>query len=320
MFGKEALGLDQFFRSLQFESVVEKEFAALDTAIRKLLEAYAAGVNNYVATATSLPIEFNLMGVSFAQWTVKDSLMIMKTLAFLDSSTHWQLTALRFSLRSLLGRNLAERLVPLNGLHSILPQYSVISTMEDVDLKFFNKKLASPASRTASEERRSSDRRGKTGESNKTVAARKHGGVRGANAWAVRGKSTESGSAMLVFDFFTDHRVPAEYYLVCVKYPGKGQKVMGATVAGVPVVLFGRNENVSWGMTDSAIENMDLYSVKFSPDGKRYRYGQGWKELEVHEEIIKVKGSNDYIMKVYRTRHGPVLNITAGSSVDTILK
>jgi penicillin G amidase len=44
---------------------------------RNLLEAYAAGVNQAIAAARMLPIEFTLLGYRPGSWRPKDSILLM---------------------------------------------------------------------------------------------------------------------------------------------------------------------------------------------------------------------------------------------------
>ena len=68
MFGSGGLIFDKFFRSLQFMSVIEEDYKHLNATYKNYLEAYAAGINEYVRVGV-MPIEFKLMNVKFEEWT-----------------------------------------------------------------------------------------------------------------------------------------------------------------------------------------------------------------------------------------------------------
>ncbi len=311
MFGRDALGMDKFVRALQFGWALERELGGLTNRTRGLLEAYAEGINSYVASAWVKPLEFYALGISFTPWTVADSLTIMKFLSFFLSGG-WQLSALRTGLKEILGRGLAERLVPIGPVSSVFPQHSVLSNV-----------LSDPPSRNSSV--KSPHPPPAPNSKAKTAAAsapgRRPSGFRGSNSWVVHGSHTQSGAPMLATDPHTDHRIPGELYLACVKYPGKGPKLMGATVAGLPLVVFGRNEHVAWGLTTSMVENMDLYWVNVSADGKRYWHDKTWKDIAVTEETIKIRGETvPVIQQTQRTHHGPVLPFPLDPAVGNMLE
>ena len=62
--GPAALDTDRFLRTLDIRRVAEANVRALDADSRRLLAAYAAGVNAFLATKPILPPEFWLLGVT----------------------------------------------------------------------------------------------------------------------------------------------------------------------------------------------------------------------------------------------------------------
>jgi len=61
--GEPALETDRFLRTIGVSRAAEADLAALDVTTRSYLEAYAMGVNAYVAAhADRLPVEFRLLG------------------------------------------------------------------------------------------------------------------------------------------------------------------------------------------------------------------------------------------------------------------
>jgi penicillin amidase len=82
LFGAPALGSDVQLRTLGLRRAAEASLPALAPATRAALEAYAAGVNAWVA-AHPLPPEYGLLEITaFAPWTPVDSLAIAKLIAF----------------------------------------------------------------------------------------------------------------------------------------------------------------------------------------------------------------------------------------------
>ncbi len=97
-----ALEQDKQHRTLGFAYVAEAEVAQASPQSRALLEAYARGVNAYVATldARSLPPEFQILQYRPKPWTAADSLLIVK-LFFEALSSTWRLDLMREAIASL---------------------------------------------------------------------------------------------------------------------------------------------------------------------------------------------------------------------------
>ncbi len=300
MFGKDALDLDKYFRSLQFDPIIDAEYEALSPANKSFLQAYADGVNAYVKTARIFPIEFKLIGMDFAPWTVKDSLHVFKLLSFMMAS-HWQLTSVRSGIADKYGPELAELLVPFREKDSFFDEVTIIPETGEKKKqeKAWEKKPATP----------------------EELKAKINGSVfkelpqhiksntlpKGSNAWAVHGNHTVSGKPILSNDPHLAHGIPSEFYMVALKYP-QGPTITGATLSGLPLIVIGRNEKVAWGVTMSLIENVDLYNIKLNTEKTHYFYNGAWKPLKIRQEIIKVKGGEPIKYLVYATHHGPIMD------------
>ena len=99
--GEATLSTDRFLRALDFYRRVERAWPKLDADVRATFEAYAAGVNAYLATRGGpfhpLPPEFLILGVEPEPWTAFDSMAVLKLLA-LDLAGNWSSELLRFRL------------------------------------------------------------------------------------------------------------------------------------------------------------------------------------------------------------------------------
>ena len=102
IFGKSALEEDKRWRRFGFAKISDESVAFLSPGLRSALDAYARGVNAYIATLDdkSLPIEFRILQFRPRPWTASDSIVVGKILADALSST-WRNDLLRASLQSL---------------------------------------------------------------------------------------------------------------------------------------------------------------------------------------------------------------------------
>jgi len=95
--GPGALETDRFLRTLGVRRSAEANLRTLDAETRKLLEAYAAGVNAFLAEAPVLPLEFWLTGARPEPWTAADSVGWVKMMAW-DLGGNWRNELLRMRL------------------------------------------------------------------------------------------------------------------------------------------------------------------------------------------------------------------------------
>jgi len=94
--GEFSVEQDKQHRTLGFAQEVEAEIARSSAGTRAVLEAYARGVNAYIASldAKSLPTEFQILQYKPKPWTPADSLLVGKLFAEALSNT-WRLDIMR---------------------------------------------------------------------------------------------------------------------------------------------------------------------------------------------------------------------------------
>ena len=134
MFGPKAVNMDKFQLTVGFRRVATETWNTpdmLETEERELLQAYADGVNDYLAgvgffnsdhTAYLLPPEFHVLGIKEVEpWHPIDSLVIMRLMNF-HLSYNWSQDLLREIFGDLEDgalKDLVEELVPFNAENSI---------------------------------------------------------------------------------------------------------------------------------------------------------------------------------------------------------
>src|SRR6185369_4878514 len=80
--GAGGLEADRFLRTLGVRRSAEANLRTLDAETRKQLDAYAAGVNAFLAAGPVLPPEFWLTGARPEPWTPADSVSWIKMMAW----------------------------------------------------------------------------------------------------------------------------------------------------------------------------------------------------------------------------------------------
>jgi penicillin amidase len=130
----------------------------------------------------------------------------------------------------------------------------------------------------------------------------------GSNAWAVSGRHTAHGGAVLCNDSHRALDSPNVYWqchLTCPEF-----SVIGAAFPGVPgFPHFGHNGQVAWAITHAGADTQDLYLEWFDENRPGwYRTEDGWAQAAQRTETIGVHGAGPVTTTVWTTRHGPVVH------------
>jgi penicillin G amidase len=293
MAGEGMLAIDKFIRTLGFYRLAQSSVAALSPDAQDYLQAYADGVNAWLAThKNSLPPELLLMGGAPEPWTPADTLVWGKLMA-LKLSGNSKLEMLRARLAGRLSPSRMEALFPETpGPITIEPRRGAPSEAGQS-----GRRASLPAAMPAFAQ--SDPAHGAS-----LLSSFQNGA---SNEWVVAGQHTASGKPILANDPHLDFEAPILWYLARIVTPE--MSIKGATVPGVPGVLLGQNDAVAWGFTTTDSDVQDLIIETLDPkDGNRYLTPEGSAEFETRSEIIRVKGAPDAVLAVRATRHGPVLS------------
>ena len=139
-----------------------------------------------------------------------------------------------------------------------------------------------------------------------------HGeGEVGSNNWAVDGRRSGTGAAIVANDMHLGLMVPNTWYRARLIYtdPELGQQdIVGVTMPGAPAVVAGSNRYLAWALTASCLDTTDLVKLELDPaNPRRYRTPSGWQEFQQFAETIHVRGGTNVELAVAETIWGPVV-------------
>ncbi len=308
IFGNSTLEEDKRRRAYGFAVVAEAAVASLTPQLRRVIDAYARGVNAYIASLNEqkMPLEFKLLGYKPREWRAADTLVVGKNLAEALSTT-WRTDLFRAALADLSPERRAALLPEASPLDVLVvgqdePRRKDTRTQvpQSLTSHFSTQALAALAA-DAELSSRTLARVGLAAEDG-----------RASNNWVVAGARTASGKPMLANDPHLSPSAPAIWHMVSLSAPSL--RVAGVTVPGMPGVIIGHNEHIVWGMTNLGPDVQDLYIEKFdSSNPRRYMTPAGWREAEVRREEIRVRKNftdtqTDVVpYDVTVTRHGPII-------------
>jgi penicillin G amidase len=291
VFGKDSVDQDIWFRTLGLYRSAESAWWALSPEARASLTAYADGVNAWLAGQPVLPLEFTLLGIRPEPWTVRDSLAWIKVFALNLGGNH----------RQEMERLLASQVVAPDQLHTLFPDYP-----DDAPTT------------VASLSRQGGDGLARLVELERGIQSElKIGGKQvGSNAWAVSGRVSRDGRALLANDPHLGLQIPSLWYVVALE--GDTLDAAGMGLVGLPVVIFGRNRSVAWGGTNLMADVQDIYLEQARPDDPRQYDAAGkWASFAERTEVIQVRQDFPAFLrsplqpvrvKVRTSRHGPIVS------------
>ncbi|MEZ0091561.1 penicillin acylase family protein [Streptacidiphilus sp. EB129] len=134
----------------------------------------------------------------------------------------------------------------------------------------------------------------------------------GSNSWVVAGSHTTTTKPLLANDPHLGPGVPSVWYqmgLHCTTVSAAcPYDVTGFTFAGMPGVVIGHNQSISWGFTNLGADVQDLYLEQVTgPD--TYLYDNQDQKFTTRTETIKVAGGPDQTVTVRTTADGmPIIS------------
>ena len=290
--GKLALEHDKTQRKHQFRKVARQVVDQMSSDNRAILNAYTAGVNEGLADLKSKPFEYWLLSVEPEPWKNEDSFLTVFSMYMDLNDNEFLLDDTKGFLAKVASSEVIDFLSPLRTRwdSSLVPMELPIPETPDsseVDLK------SKPVEFYA----------GLTGQ---TVPD----SFIGSNNWAVSGKLTESGAAIVEDDMHLAHRVPTIWYRAQFNYPhptAGDVQITGVTLPGAPIMVVGSNGHIAWGFTNSYGDWVDLVSLEMTDDS-HYMAEAGPVALESWQETIVVKGEDPVVVEYQQSRWGPVVD------------
>ena len=304
--GEAAVPADTFLRTIGFRRAAEEALRSAAPEVRALLEAYAAGVNAFVAADHARPIELRILlrgaPVDVEPWTPVDSLVWGKMMAWdLSRNATDEIRLARFV--EALGPERANELLPVNAAEP------TILTAEE-----WAPGSSAPATADGSRLTAHGPWRSLTAAFATLEPLGLDGGEAvGSNSWVVAGSRTASSFPLLANDPHLKLRMPPVWYLASIEAPGLS--VSGATLPGVPFVIVGRNARIAWGVTSLEPDVQDLFVERTDPAHPgRYLHRGEWKPFISRVERIRVRGAAEVSVTVRESVHGPIVgDVMAGA-------
>jgi penicillin amidase len=275
--GSEALELDLTARTVGLHRIAEAEWESLPDESRRLVAAYSRGVNALIDDCRSnLPVEFALLDYAPDPWRPQDCLAI-------TGEFRWYLTG-RFPVIAI--PELARRTLGAGALYEAFLQAEADA---EAILPQGSYRPGKPAA-------------GGVGR----AGGDPHEG-HGSNNWVISGTKAPGGMPILASDPHIAFAAVSCWHEIRLK--GGSFNVAGIAYAGMPAILFGRNDRVTWGITNNICSLRDLYQERTDPDHPGCFLHDGrWEPARETLETIHVKGGDPVRKTIRSSRNGPIVD------------
>jgi len=320
MFGASQVPTDTFLRTLGWRRIAEQEIEMLSDRSLRILDAYAEGVNAYVAgrSGAELSLEYAVLALQNPDyqpepWVPADSVAWLKALA-------WDL---RGNMGDEIYRAVMSASMGIEATEELFPEYPYAENRPIVEIgavvdgtfdqdAMENSGGAPRAARAPVDYVRAVDALASA-----DAAARSleellgpSGPGIGSNSWAVAGSKTDTGMPLLANDPHLAPAMPSLWYqsaLRCTTFDDDcNYDVSGWTMAGLPGVFIGHNATIAWGFTNLGPDVTDLVLHQLR-DGSYLYDGRMWP-LEIRTEEIAVAGEEPVEITIRSTPDGPIIS------------
>jgi len=283
LFGEFALDTDRITRTFGFNRLGRVDWENISDELRSGVLAYTAGINAYLdQKRLKLPLEFTMLGHRPDPWTPEDTMAFSRVMLW-QLSHAWQGEIIRAEIAEKVG---AENAAALE-IH--YPAGNPITLPKGIEFNALDP----------------------DGTLRKTPGPFLDRG-KGSNGWVVSPSRSESGNAVLCNDMHLALSMPSLWYQIHL-VAGEELQVTGVSLPGLPMVLVGHNDRISWGMALAFTDAEDLF-VEQIDSQNRYLFKDEWRDLEIIDETIEVKKKVlPHLEKVMLTHHGPIISDVVGS-------
>lgn len=327
--GATALESDKLQRQLGLTRTANEEWQSLEpgSPTREVLQAYADGINEVIKKqndSNQLPLLFKLFGYKPQPWQPQDTLVLKGVLAQMMSLTSMPVSMALLS--DTLGEERAMELFPVLPPNEQYPfdtgpyeRHDLAEMPLSAEHYYMKKSGQDEPTVVSSNENKSQNLTQVAMQKSITASALSvlsrfeslppqaiHEDSN-SNAWIVGGQKTESGKPLLAGDPHLSMTLPSIWYQMEMEAPD--YQVSGVTVPGIPFPLIGRNEHISWSMTNGQTQQSFFYKEQMDEAHPDQYYWQGaWRKLQHTVEEIAVKGSAPVQLDIAATVHGPIID------------
>lgn len=314
--GKEALATDKFMRSFDLWKTAQVQWKKLSKRSKSILEAYTKGVNFFLEESKgSLPFEFGAMDYTPEQWDGLDCLVIGKVMSMELSMSMWADIAFG-ELATRIGTERAKQLLPDYPVDApvIIPTKNPSAPLPTRDTTLYSSYIKDKNVENTM------IAMGNILNHNRTFLGFTGSG-NGSNCWTMRKTHDTKSVAILANDPHLSLSLPARWYPAHLTT--KSSNIIGMTIAGLPSFIIGRNDNITWGITNMMADDFDYFVEKTDPKNNNYYFDEqgNRKKFSYRRDTIMVRDDEPYIYDIrFTSRSGVISDAHLLGTTPALLK
>ena len=289
--GVATLKVDKRNRIHRLRSRATRALSEMTAEDALILNAYVAGVNAGLGSLDAKPFEYFILGVSPKPWRLDDVLLV------------------GYSMFMVLHDENASRDIKRALVHRVVPP-EVYAWLYPSGTKW-DAPLIGEARGPAGIPSAKQFNLGDSILPEDTAPPNEEAGspFLGSNNWAVSGKLSKNGRAIIANDMHLSLRVPNVFYRLRLVIKGDNElDFNGVSLPGTPVVVAGSNGRVAWGFTNSYGDWSDAVILRPGSQPDSYLTPEGERTIVHHKEQINIKGELPREIVVRETIWGPLLD------------
>ncbi|MDE0282622.1 MAG: penicillin acylase family protein [Gammaproteobacteria bacterium] len=281
LLGPFVLEQDREIRLHRFREQARKIAAGLSETEHAILYAYTEGVNQGLKALPVWPFPYAFFLTRPEPWKPEDSILSLFAMHLVLQGGHWKYDSVVGFLHETFGADVANFLAPV-GSHYDAP-------LDDTPIPLYTPRVP---------EAHEIDLRDIPLNPENLKDVRMSWENPGSNAFAVSGKLTSHGSALLANDMHLVLLVPNIWYRMHWQWAdaGKDRMASGLTLPGLPWLIAGSNGQIAWGFTNSNVDTQDL--IVLDPEEP---------SLATVEEVLEVRLGADEKLTYEISAWGPVI-------------
>jgi len=303
------------------EAEFQQQFKKLPAKARIAFQAFADGVNRFLAEADAdpslAPAEFSLLGLDPEPWSVTDTMAIA------------MLQIRRF------GQSGGGELDNARVLLDLLDAFPVAEAKGIFDDLFWLEDPTAPTTIDPAEQTVTPDPISPLNNQQVALVTAHQAAIRGlimsmadertmmasllhqigwpyeypasaSNAMVVSGALTASGAPILLGGPQTGMTLPSFFYQIGLH--GGGYDASGVTVPAGSGIVIGRTAKAAWTLTSGITDNTDVFIEQLNPaNPKQYAYRGVFRDMDCRTETFHPAGPPAEDVEFCRTVHGPVI-------------
>ncbi|KAB2666717.1 MAG: penicillin acylase family protein [Verrucomicrobia bacterium] len=294
VFGPGALPRDREARRFLGRRHANAALGLLPAEERAVVDAYAAGVNAGLDALGARPPEYLLLRQVPAPWLPEDTLLLNLAFGFALQDAGGHLDRVRDLLHRAAGPVASAFYNPMGSDSDAALDGHRFGEPRVPGPGEFRAPARTPAAKTIAD-----------------AAASPDEPRPGSNAWALSGRRTRSGAALVADDMHLELSMPNVWFRAVIRWTdpdGRPRRLAGITVPGAPALIVGSNDDVAWGFTNSAIDTTDVIDLELSVEHPgQYRTPAGWRDFEIVRETVRVAGATGETLGITNTVWGPLI-------------